>query len=410
MKSIQLILILFSSFGALAQVDFEKGYFIDETGTRVDCLIKNLGWNNNPTSFDYKESESGEVLSRTIIDTKEFAIGDEVKFEKYTVQVDLSSDVVDELTKYKKPDFSEKTVFLRKLIEGNFNLYDYVEGNVHRFFVSNDETDPVQLIYKRYRPDYNAVGVNTKFRGQLSYLFSCDDAKISTERLNYGRSVISQYVKKVYDCREETYKEYKKANTFSFNAKLKLGYRIASHKIDSKRASQEFTEEFDPSAGITFGIEGEYVFPFWQNRLSLPLNLTYHASSFSKENTELWPLDHTFTLDYSSLEIMPGIRYNHYLNDDTSLGLSLNMVLDVILSETNRLEYFDLGTLVVREDPFFETNSVSNFVIVGSIKHKKYYAEIGYGTNRNLSNFSTNWNSKYSHLSFMIGYTLFSSN
>ena len=40
-----------------AQISFEKGYYIDNSNQKVDCLIKNVDWKNNPTSFEYKLSD-----------------------------------------------------------------------------------------------------------------------------------------------------------------------------------------------------------------------------------------------------------------------------------------------------------------------------------------------------------------
>ena len=43
-----------------AQVNFDKGYFIDNNGQKTECLIKNADRGNNPSSFEYKLSESSE--------------------------------------------------------------------------------------------------------------------------------------------------------------------------------------------------------------------------------------------------------------------------------------------------------------------------------------------------------------
>ncbi|WP_425392708.1 hypothetical protein [Ekhidna sp.] len=398
------------SFG---QVEFEKGYFLDAEGKRVECLIKNLGWFENPTSFDYKLNESSEILTRTISNTKVFAIGTEVKYKKYIVEVDLSSDNVDELTADKNPSFTEKEVFLRQLIEGELNLFNYIEGNVQRFFISNEEIEPTQLIYKRYRVDAFNVGVNNKYKGQLKYLFTCGD-KISTQNISYAKSSLLNYVKKVYECKGLKYQQYRESNSGLFNAKVKLGYRITSHTIETERGSGGFgsniiSEDLDASNGPVFGLEFEYTLPFMKNKLSIPLNVIYQSASYEKSDTELYPNDHTFRMEYSSIEIYPSIRYNYFLNKSSSLGFSAGFVMDLILNDLNQLEITDGTKPVVLDDPFFETNSASNFILAANFKSGNYYAEISYGLNRNLSNFSSNWNSKYSYLNFIVGYTIFTS-
>jgi hypothetical protein len=39
---------VFFSMISLAQIDFESGYFIREPDEKVQCLIRNVDWKNNP--------------------------------------------------------------------------------------------------------------------------------------------------------------------------------------------------------------------------------------------------------------------------------------------------------------------------------------------------------------------------
>jgi len=42
------VFLIFSGADSIAQVSFERGFFIDDSGNRVECLIRNLNWMSNP--------------------------------------------------------------------------------------------------------------------------------------------------------------------------------------------------------------------------------------------------------------------------------------------------------------------------------------------------------------------------
>ncbi|HEX9979219.1 MAG TPA: hypothetical protein VGB50_01495 [Flavobacterium sp.] len=122
---------------ANAQIHFEKGYYIDNSGHRAECLIENLDWNNNPRKFNLKLTEGGEIQERTIDNTKEFGIADVSKYVRADVDIDRSSDRLSTLTKEKKPTFVNERMFLKVLVEGPQSLYTYDESGLNRFFLQN---------------------------------------------------------------------------------------------------------------------------------------------------------------------------------------------------------------------------------------------------------------------------------
>ncbi|NQX83980.1 MAG: class I tRNA ligase family protein [Mycoplasmataceae bacterium] len=55
-----LLQIVFSLAGN-AKIKFEQGYFINNQGVKIECLIKNTDWRNNPSNFLHKLSEKGDI-------------------------------------------------------------------------------------------------------------------------------------------------------------------------------------------------------------------------------------------------------------------------------------------------------------------------------------------------------------
>ena len=72
--SILFILFLFITPLTNAQAEYEAGYFINDLGEKVNCLIKNERWEINPEEFEYKLNESSAVKVGSIDDVKKFAV------------------------------------------------------------------------------------------------------------------------------------------------------------------------------------------------------------------------------------------------------------------------------------------------------------------------------------------------
>ena len=88
MKKLLLLLILSLPSYLFGQIEFAKGYFTNEEGKRIECFIKDLGWQNNPTSFSYKLTEDGSIATGKIGTVSEFAIGARTKFVRYSLKID----------------------------------------------------------------------------------------------------------------------------------------------------------------------------------------------------------------------------------------------------------------------------------------------------------------------------------
>ena len=93
-----LFFILTISLNSYAQTSFEKGYFIDNVGKKVDCLIKNIDSRSNPSQFNYKLSDASEVKTGYMENIQEFGISDSHKYKRFTVDIDRSKDQFQHLT------------------------------------------------------------------------------------------------------------------------------------------------------------------------------------------------------------------------------------------------------------------------------------------------------------------------
>ena len=65
---------LLCSVYAFGQVEFEKGYYIDQEGQRVEGFIKNQDWKNNPNSFKFRFSPQEDSKELSLKDVSLFEI------------------------------------------------------------------------------------------------------------------------------------------------------------------------------------------------------------------------------------------------------------------------------------------------------------------------------------------------
>ena len=174
-KGVLLLYVITLSLTCFAQVSYEKGYYVDNSGKKVECLIKNLDWRNNPTEFEYKLSDGGAERKATVNNVKEFGVYERFKYIRADVKIDKSRSTLVYLSRTKEVEFEQAKLFLRVLLEGKANLYYYEEYDIRKYFFNYEEQKEIkQLVYKRYKAKDNEVKENTYFRQQLLLELKCE--------------------------------------------------------------------------------------------------------------------------------------------------------------------------------------------------------------------------------------------
>ncbi|MFM7854356.1 MAG: hypothetical protein ACKO96_21155, partial [Flammeovirgaceae bacterium] len=176
------------------QTVFEAGYFITNNDERIDCLIGNYEWINNPTDFSYKFVGNDETLVKKIFEVKEFGIRNSYKFIRATVNIDLSTDDPRNLSTNRNPIWKKDTVYLKVLIEGKASLYSLQNGNLFRYFYNIDGKEINQLIYKRHFLSAGVIAVNNSFQQQLFNEVRCSTTQIKdVNKLAYKENHLTKY-------------------------------------------------------------------------------------------------------------------------------------------------------------------------------------------------------------------------
>lgn len=407
MKQKTLLLITFiTMYISNAQITFEKGYIINNSDQKTECLIKNLGWKDNPSSFEYKISETSELVTESIGNIKEFGINSEVKYVRKNVKIDKSSSNVNFLDNERNAIFVNETYFLKVLVEGTASLYIYEEGNLHRYFYAINNSEIEQLVYKNYLTELGQIGTNELFKQQLFTTLKCESiGQQRFENLNYKTTSLLNLFVEYNVCSNSNYKKYEskgRRDLFNINLRLHLNNSSLSFNNGATNYSNYYFN-FSPKQNIGFGIETEFLLPYYKNNWALLFEPTYQ--SYKENNTKsvsnlvggLLLTD----VEYSSVELPIGLRHYFFTNKNFMLFVNASYILDINLKSSisfKRADNSSVNELELKPD--------SNFSFgIGSKIKNKYSLEVRLQSSRDIIG-SPNWTSNYKTMSLIFGYSI----
>jgi len=405
-KSLILLFTILINGFCYSQNLFEKGYFIDNSNKRIDCLIKNIDWKNSPTSFKYKITENDEIQNGIINSVKEFGIKNTSKYIRSTVKLERSSEVLNKMSTKRNPIFQEETLFLKILVEGEANLYSYEDGNMKKYFYKIKDSDIEMLVFKSYITSENYVKKNNFYKQQLWNKLKCTSIKKSeVENLKYKENTLIRFFTNYHECKNSTFTNYnEKIKRDLFNFKLRPRLNFSSLELENVFSSTQ-NVNFDNEINLGFGVEIEFLLPFNHNNWSLLIEPTYQKYK-SEITADLgFAGRRSFKVDYSSLEFPIGFRRYFSINESSKLFgnflYSFNFDLE-----------FSLQSKLTGVTPYSEfsddiLNSGGFAIGVGFKTKEKLNLELRYIPNKKIIIKGLRNPGNYKTISLILGYTLF---
>ena len=390
-----LILILTSS-AVSAQITFKSGYFLDNSDSRIDCLIKDVDWKSNPSNFEYKLSENSEVQTARIQDVKLFQITDYSKYVRKNVQIDRW-DVLSPATNQKHPIYKSETLFLREVIAGPATLYAYVKDSFTTFFYEVNNSDTKQLIRKEYIVDtesgYKKRYINNMYKRQLLEDLKSDD--ISEKQANNLRYYESDFLKffQKYNTSKGATSEYIAPEKVNFNLTAKFGLVQNSLKMQYS-PDERYNYDFGSKTQVRVGAEIELVLPFNRSKWGVFIEPVYTAFKAEGDGTLF-----TDDVDYKAIEFQFGLRHYMFLNEKSKVFLHVGAIYAYSING----EKYDAKRY---EQPFKYIVPVQALIGAG-YQYNKLSAEVRYLGEQNIVGKQTDWNGKFTSLAFVLGYQIF---
>ncbi len=398
MKNVLLILltclIYFNGFG---QISFEEGYYINNQGKQINCLIKNIDWYNNPSKFECKDSEIDEFKILGIDSVQEFGITNKSKYVRSSVRMDKSSVNINELSKIRGAIWEDEVLFLKILVEGEASLYLYQERDLSRFFYKINNGGVEQLVYKIYKTKDNKIGENNSFKQQLyNYVRSELHTMSDLKKLDYSRNDLIRYFKKYNVDKGSVFVNYDKdRDRNSFHLTIRPGIVYSNSKLDINDMYLG-NVSFNNVLSCRFGAELEFNLGFNGGKWAVFAEPTfqYTKASESKELSKIVTAD----LDYKSIELPIGLRHYFFLNDKSKLFVNGSLIIDFEFD--SKIEF--------NRYPDLEITTRNNLAVGFGYKYlDKYSVELRYGTKRELLSDYMENKLKYESISIILGISIF---
>lgn len=401
--SLLLAIICLNSYG---QIGFENGYFINESDQKINCLIKNNDWKNNPTEFEYKLSSDDVIQTGYIKTTKEFVIEGLFKFVRTKVNIDRSTDDINKMGTERNPVFKKETLFLKVIIEGNANLYVYEDINLTRFFYKINEGEISQLIYKRYLNSEKEIDQNNLYKQQLFNDLNCQNkSSKSMEFIKYDQNQLTKLFVNYNTCTNSKSVNYEsKQKKDLFNLSIRPGVNFSSVMIENPDGKVNRIN-FENKANLRFGIEAEFILPYYKNKWAVivePTFRSYNSEVTTTSNNVAGGILNS-KAKYQSVELPIGVRYYIFLNKKSKLFLNFSYIFD--FSSDSNVEITRNDGSVYNS---LEVNTRSNFGLGLGYKYgDRFSIEFRSQTSREILGSYIFWNSEYKSQSLILGYSLF---
>ncbi len=321
----------------VAQIEFEPGYYISNSGNRMEGLIKNQGWKKNPVVFQFKTNELATPQNIGILDASEFEITGHLKYVRAAVPVDQSTDSRTQLSISMVPEFEPDTVFLNVLVEGEATLFE-MENEVNKryyFQLKGEEITPLE--FKKFlisSTEIRSQKTNTKIRTNKTYQqqirnsLNCSNInQDEIEKLEYKKRELVAVFTQFNECVNSDFIVYRGKKAKRFN--ISIGPRFYRSTLEVTGSAERDFADFGSQSALTFDIEAEAFLPFNNNQWSLIVGFT--PQKFAQTVTT----EHgTISFDHASLNVPVGVRFNKYINPKTRWYLQSAFIL-TMFSETD---------------------------------------------------------------------------
>lgn len=390
LKNLVRIFLICIGLPVYSQIQFEKGYLIGNDGRRLECQIRNNDWDNNPTSFKYKLSDE-KVMDASIEDVSEFGFEDGAIYSRATVKIDKSSINMNILSNDRNPDWSERLVFLKKLVSGPANLYFYKDGYIRQYLYQKSDSSIVTLVSKKYTNEEGAVLTNFGYRQQLLNDVNCGSiSRESLSRIGYKDTDLIRFFQQYNSCVNPNIKAVSaEKEREKFNIKLTPGVDYTMLKTDGL-AQVNSEKGSGNSVSFRIGAELELIAAFNKGKWAIVLEPAFQYYKFPLKVTTL-----AVDVNYWSVDLPMGIRYSTFLKSNTKLFF-------------NGMYVPSLKNKSFKSEKDMEVRMGSGAAFGVGVAKGRLSGEVRYYIGRNIKNSYIFIDPSFSKATFILGYKIFS--
>ncbi len=394
--------VLLSALPGFAQGQKINGYIVRNDGERIACHVFNTG-NEEATSFyEYILPDSVKSQKMELSRIQEFGIGNELKFVRELIQIDVSgSRIKREEDATKGPDLDEGHAYLKVLYEGpRASLYSFFDQGRTFYYYKVGASSIELLYYKQYQLEV-ASGVvekiieDNRYKEQLASAFNLKD-QVMTSKLSYTKRSLLRFFETINQAEGGSAPAlYKEVSQGIFRVRALGGVNFLDYRLQNLEFSEMVV--FSSEQSLAYGLGFEYIFPYNKSRWGIFLEVLY-ASYQSDQASELSGNLTGYEIDYKSLEFPAGVSFNFPVARKSHLFVKAGYVPHIILKSSS---------LRLNSPQEYEFSSAGAGVFGAGFRLGRFSAEYRYNTNRNITQNHYNRESRLSQSSIIVGISLF---
>jgi len=397
-----LVLTFFVFDNIEGQITFKNGYFIDNTGNKINCKIKDKDEKYTPTGFTYMLESNSKKYVRGLENTQEFRLNEGVKYIRAKVGIDKSKSHLSKLKNTMNMEYEEEIVFLKVLLEGESSLYEYKKAGFERYFYKLGDEPIRQLDYKKYKVGNASIRENNRYRQQLKLEMSCELSNKSIESLEYKKKDLVKFFKDYNVCINSSFELYDNKEK---QKKINIGIRyegMFSRNTLFFRADELL--DFENKLVSQFGLSFEYIMPFNRNKWRFFMEPSYYK--YESENSLIVEYDfnpdieYTYRLENRAIELPLGVRYYMFLSKEMQLFLGAGYYLDIY----SRTEINETATTFLQTDnqSYSGKQSIGNVFAGFGIQYNRFSVDYRYKRGKDFAVNTTGWFTAYKGSSISI--------
>ncbi|WP_026839241.1 outer membrane beta-barrel protein [Gillisia sp. JM1] len=384
------------SFGN-AQINFEKGYILTSNEVRKDVLIQNHYNMDRNGIVEYRQNQDVDITKATVNDILEFGIGDDIKYVSRNVEIEVPGTGNNKVESAKDPVLINKRVFLKVILEGDANLYEYAPGGQTKYYYNISDKEEIKpLIYRKYTNENNKILENNEFKKQLFDDLHCsNDTSAKLRNTNYSSNKLTSYFEEYNNCVNSISTRYfEKDSKVKINLNIKPGLNYSTFQLtfgSISGPSREFSKK--SSTGFRPAIEAEVILPFFKNKFAVFAEVAHLSFDYKEDR-----YDQEVSVSFSSLEIPLGFRYYMFLSNNSKLFIDAAVVAVANFNSEVNLQNYDI---TLTNKPYIQSGIGAKFL-------DKYSAEVRYSWSRDIiESKDRQWFSDFSSIGLILGYTIF---
>jgi len=392
-----LSLCVLTQFNALAQRNLKPGYVVNLKGDTTKGYVDYKEWRLNPNRFDFK-ADLNRAATETYKLSNALAFGFD-GFEHYKRYIlSISQDKTDLSALSVGIDSSRviDTAFLKVVSTGkHVTLFSYIDVNKERFFMSEGNAQPAELIYQLYlnpQQTTQMLKLNSYVRQlqRLATVYQPDNTQLMQQVLSapYAAKNLQKIIAAINGQKQSASEEQSVRYFAGAGLNISNVNFSGQHVLTSASSSGIF-----PKLGAGIDVFLNRNVKAWVFRTELSFSGSKADMSYDGEANTPYTQHVKFKQYWAALN--PQILYNLYNSKKTKvyLGAGLNATFATYADNGSRTDYYikNSNTLLLsRDEPFSNPQEVffSATTKLGFVLNNKIDLYAGYNLPTSITNYA----------------------